>query len=171
MEKIFVFFPKCLDRFFSKMSRPIFFPKCLDRFFSKMSRPIFSKMSRPIFPKMSRPIFFSKMSRPIFFPKCLDRFFSKLSRTTFFPKCQDRFFFPKYLDRFFPKCLDRLWDLPSVLLTGYLQFFPLGRRGREFYHSVISGTEVKNEWSCTPTSPTCLHGVDKEKSSSFSLNS
>jgi len=48
-------------------------------------------------------------------------------------------------------CLDRLWDLLSVFLTGYRQFFSLGQRRPEFYHSVICGTQVKNEWNCTST--------------------
>ena len=32
--------------------------------------------------------------------------------------------------------------------------------GRKFYHSPPFGAEAKNEWSCTPTTPVYLHGVD-----------
>ena len=35
-----------------------------------------------------------------------------------------------------------------------------GGSGREFDHSGPSGAEVKNEWSFTSTTPTCLQDVD-----------
>jgi len=37
----------------------------------------------------------------------------------------------------------------------------LKRPGRGVNHSLSSNTKVKNEWSYTSTSPTCIHGVDR----------
>jgi hypothetical protein len=35
--------------------------------------------------------------------------------------------------------------------------------GHELGWSSLSSAEVKNEWSCTSTPPTCLHGVSHVK--------
>ena len=35
--------------------------------------------------------------------------------------------------------------------------------GREICHLLPSGTEVKNEWSYTPSPPICSHGADRNK--------
>jgi hypothetical protein len=67
----------------------------------------------------------------------------------------------------------RDFSLPQDILTGsgaHLTFylpgavaFALGvnRPVREADHSVPSSAEIKNEWSYTPTPPTCLHGVER----------
>ena len=60
----------------------------------------------------------------------------------------------------------RYFSLPtqnlSQLVTPGFFFVGVNRPGREFNHSSISSDDLKNEWTCTSTSPTCLHVVDKE---------
>jgi hypothetical protein len=34
---------------------------------------------------------------------------------------------------------------------------------REIYHILLSSTEVKNEWSCTPLPPICSHDENRNK--------
>jgi hypothetical protein len=43
------------------------------------------------------------------------------------------------------------------------------RLGCEVNRSPPSNTEVKNEWSYTSVSPLCLHGVDRDKFTFFTV--
>ena len=61
-----------------------------------------------------------------------------------------------------PNRPDRLWVPPSLLFNEYrLSCSVVQQPGPEVEHSSPFMTEVKNEWSSTFTSPTCLHDVDK----------
>jgi hypothetical protein len=63
----------------------------------------------------------------------------------------------------FPKRPDRLWRLTSILFSGYRGvFYMVQRPGRNVEHSPASSIEVKYEWSCTSSPPTCFHGVDRD---------
>ena len=54
------------------------------------------------------------------------------------------------------------WDPPSFLFIGYRDtFLGMKRPYCDVYHSRLSNTEVKNEWSYTSTPSVCLHGVDR----------
>jgi len=49
---------------------------------------------------------------------------------------------------------DELQNTPSLLLSGYQEFYPEGVKlqGHEIDHPAPSNTETKNEWSCTSAS-------------------
>jgi hypothetical protein len=55
-------------------------------------------------------------------------------------------------------CPDRLWGPPSLVLSGYQG---VKRLMPKVHRSPPSFAEVKNEWTCTSTPRTCLHGVDR----------
>ena len=67
------------------------------------------------------------------------------------PGRKERFFF------FSPRDPYELWEP----LTGVL-YPEVNRLGPEVDHSLPSGSETKNEWSCTSTPFMCLHGVGKD---------
>ena len=74
-------------------------------------------------------------------------------------------------NRFFPspELPGRLWGPPIRLFIGYRGSFPgLKRPKRQVYRSPPSIAEVKNEWSCTFTSPVSLHDMDVENFTSYS---
>jgi hypothetical protein len=55
---------------------------------------------------------------------------------------------------------DGFWDPPILLLNGYwVYFLEINRPGHEVDGSTPCNAEVKNEWSYTSTSPTCLQGI------------
>ena len=59
-----------------------------------------------------------------------------------------------------PERPDRLWRPSSLILNGYLIFFPGSKSpGHEVDYLPASSTEVMSEWSCNPAPPVCLHGV------------
>jgi len=59
---------------------------------------------------------------------------------------------------------DRFWSPTVFLFSWYrVSFWGVKRSERGVDHSCPSSAEVKNEWSYTSTSPTCLHGLDREK--------
>jgi hypothetical protein len=67
---------------------------------------------------------------------------------------------PHWGTRFFfsPKCPDRFWGPPNLLFTGYCGGLSLAVKwlGLEADRSLSLSAEVKHEWSCTSTHPTCL---------------
>lgn len=65
------------------------------------------------------------------------------------------FSYPKRPDRLEPAQPPNL--VGPVVLSGGVK-----RSGREVKHSLRSSAEATDEWSCTASSPVCLHGGDKE---------
>ena len=64
----------------------------------------------------------------------------------------------------FPERPDRLWPPPHLLFNVHRASSATAKRpGREVDHSPPSSGDVKNEWTYTPTPPTCPHGMDREK--------
>jgi hypothetical protein len=58
---------------------------------------------------------------------------------------------------------DMLLGPPSPPCNGYWAILPgVNRLGHEVDHSLPSSAEVRNEWSCTSSCPTCFHVVDRD---------
>jgi hypothetical protein len=67
--------------------------------------------------------------------------------------------------RFFssPEPPDRLWGPLGLLFNGYCSsILGVKEPGHEVSHWPHSSAEAENEWSCTPSTPICRHGVEGE---------
>jgi hypothetical protein len=63
----------------------------------------------------------------------------------------------------FPNRPDRLWDSLTFLFSGNEgSFLGVELPGNDFNHSPRTSTEVKNEWSCTPSPPIRLYDMFRE---------
>jgi hypothetical protein len=59
-----------------------------------------------------------------------------------------------------PKRHDQFWGPTSLLFMATGGYFPEGKV-TEVAHAHLPDTEVKNVWSCTFASSSCLHSVNK----------
>jgi len=78
---------------------------------------------------------------------------------------------PSKCNRFFysPQHLEWLWGSSTLFNEYQGHFLGVKQSGHEFIYSPSSNVKVKNEWSYTSPSPTCLHYVNME-SFTFSNN-